>query len=188
MLADQRTFFDAYLEAEAEVEGGPYRPYAQVLASVQERLAAKLGLTVQPEQTNLLADSVPNWKPLPDTNAALARLQARYRLGILSNIDNDLFAATARHFEVDFDFVITAQDVGSYKPARGHFDRLTQMVTSDPRTHLHVAQSLFHDGVPAGELGLPFVWINRRGQTNDTSAQPMAVFDNLTGLADAMGV
>ncbi|MCP4251345.1 MAG: HAD-IA family hydrolase [bacterium] len=185
---DERAFFDAYLEAEAEAEGGPYRPYVQVLAAVQERLAAKLGIAFPPEQANLLAESVPNWKPLPDTNAALVRLKTRYRLGILSNIDNDLFAATARHVDVAFDFVITAQDVGSYKPARGHFDRLTETVATDLQTHLHVAQSLFHDGVPANELGMPFVWINRRNETNDSTARPLAVFDDLNGLADAMGV
>ena len=130
-----------------------------------------------------LAESVPGWKPFPDTNPALARLKERFRLGILSNIDNDLFAATARHFESAigrFDFVITAEDVGSYKPGHGHFKRLLTTVVDDVSTHLHVAQSLFHDGVPAAELGIPFVWINRRGEVNETTARPLAELANLT--------
>ena len=188
---DQGEFFDTYLEVEAEAEAGPYVPYRNILSAAQVELARRFGLTVPPERARLLAESVPSWKPFPDVNPALARLKTRYRLGILSNIDNDLFAATARHFEPAihrFDFVITAEDVRSYKPGHPHFARLLETVVDDPDAHLHVAQSLFHDGVPAAELGIPFVWINRRHEVNDTAAKPLAVFADLTELAGRMGV
>ena len=128
-----------------------------------------------------------DWRPFPDTNAALKRLKTKYGLCILSNVDRDLFEATARHLEVDFDQIITAQDVEAYKPDRPHFDRLLETVVESPGSHLHVAQSLRHDGVPAGLLGIPFVWINRRGETNSSTAKPLAVFDDLTGLVDWLG-
>jgi 2-haloalkanoic acid dehalogenase type II len=187
-LIDEREFFDTYLEAEAQTEAGPYKPYRDVLATVQRTLADRFRIVLPPEQADLLARSQADWKPFSDTNPALTRLATRYRLGVVSNIDNDLFAATARHFEVDFDFVITAEDVRAYKPARAHFERLLETEVDDPSTHLHVAQSLFHDGCPAAELGIPFVWINRRGVVNDTAARPLAVFDDLTAFADRMGV
>ncbi len=184
--ADEDAFFDAYLQAEAEVEAGPYVPYRQVLTNVQAALARRFGLDFPPQQATLLADSQAGWRPFPDTNAALTRLQKRLRLGVLSNIDRAMFAATCRHFEVGFDFVITAEDVGAYKPARPHFERLLQAEVRDASTHLHVAQSLFHDGVPAADLGIPFVWINRRGETNDTAAGPLATYATLGELADAL--
>lgn len=188
---DQGELFDTYLEVEAEAEAGPYMPYKDILSTAQAQLARRFGLTVPPDRTRLLAESVPNWKPFPDANPALARLKARYRLGILSNIDNDLFAATARHFAPAvgrFDFIITAEDVRAYKPAHPHFNRLLNTVVDDLGTHLHVAQSLFHDGVPAAELGIPFVWINRHHQVNDTAAKPLAEFADLARLAAWFGV
>ena len=173
------------------MEAGPYLPYKEILTLAQAELARRFALTVPPGRVRLLAGSVPNWVPFDDTNATLARLKGRYRLGILSNIDNDLFTETARRFRpaIDgFDFVITAQEVGSYKPGHAHFRRLLETGAVDPQAHLHVAQSLFHDGVPAAELGMPFVWINRRDENNHTTARPLAVFNDLTGLADRMGV
>jgi 2-haloalkanoic acid dehalogenase type II len=186
--ADEREFFDTYLEAEARVEAGPYVPYCEVLTTVQAALAERFGLQFPPDRADVLAKSHGQWKPFPDTNGALNRLKTRYRLGILSNVDRDLFVGTARHFDVAFDFVITAQDVQAYKPDHAHFNRLLETQAPDPKTHLHVAQSLFHDGVPAAELGIPFVWINRRDEVNDTRARPLATFANLAELADRLGV
>jgi len=187
---DRRVLFDTYLEAEAKIEGGPYLPYKEILARVQAELARRFGLAVPSGRERLLPESLPDWKPFPDTNAALARLARRCRLGIVSNTDRDLFADTAGHFAPvveRFDFLVLAEDVRSYKPARGHFDRLLEALGRDPSRHLHVAQSLYHDGVPCADLGLSFVWINRRKEANDTRARPLAVFDDLTGLADALG-
>ena len=184
----EKDFFDTYLDTEARAEAGPYMSYRQVLTTVQVALADRFNVRFTPQQANLLAESQARWAPFADTDPALCRLKTRYRLGVVSNIDRDLFAATARHFDVAFDFVITAEDVRAYKPNHAHFKRLLDTEVEDPLTHLHVAQSLFHDGVPAGELGIPFVWINRRHEVNYTPATPLAVFDDLIGFADRLGV
>ena len=122
---------------------------------------------------------------VPDTNAALARLKERYRLGVLSNVDQDLFTETARQFDVGFGFVITAEEVESYKPAQGQFRELLERHASRNRV-IHVAQSLFHDGGPASELGIAFVWINRYKQTNETAVRPVATYPDLESLANAV--
>ncbi len=186
--AEEKDFFDTYLEAEARAESGEYKPYREVLTAVQAALVERFGLSFPPDQATQLAESHAAWKPFADTNAALTRLKTRYRLGILSNVDRDLFAGTARYFDVSFDFVITAEDVRAYKPNLAHFNRLLETEVKDAGTHLHVAQSLFHDGVPTAQLGIPFVWINRRRETNDTSARPLATFATLAELADHLGV
>lgn len=190
--------FDTYVRVEAEVEAGRYRSYREVLAVVTERLAQQFEFPLPAEQKSKLAEMLPNWAPFPDTNAALARLKKRFRLGVLSNIDKDLFAGTGKKFGVAFDFVVTAEDVRSYKPAHGHFqhmidahDGIAQLASSalPSRGHrlsaLHVAQSLYHDGVPAKELGLAFVWINRYKELNNTGVRPLAEFPDLRSFADA---
>ena len=176
--------FEAYVQLEAVVEAEPYRPYREVLAATAERLAQRYGLELPPGRARRLAETLPEWRPFPDTNAALARLKEHYRLGVLSNIDRDLFAGTARHFDIEFDFVVTAEDVRSYKPAPGHFHRLLEDC-AEQETVLHVAQSLYHDGIPAAELGMAYVWINRYRGVNDTTARPVAEYPDLKSLADA---
>ena len=176
--------FAAYVQTEAEVEAQPYQPYHQVLSTVAERLARRYDVAVRPDLADLLAMMLPDWAPFADTNEALLRLKQRYRLGVLSNIDRDLFAGTARHFDVMFDFVITAQDVRAYKPAHAHFGQL--LATHAKRDEvLHVAQSLFHDGRPTSELNIPFVWINRYGEANQTPLHPLAEYPDLISLAEA---
>ena len=140
-------------------------------------------MPLPPNRVDFLAESLPDWPTFPDTNGALARLKGRYRLGVLSNVDRDLFAATTRKLNVQFDLAVTAQDVRAYKPADAHFERL--LTSYGPREEvLHVAQSLFHDGVPAGELSIPFVWINRYGETNETQVRPLATYPDLRSFAD----
>ena len=188
---DQREFFDTYQKVEAAIEAGPYKPYRAVLNTVQAELLRRFSLDAPADRAGVLADSFPGWKPFDDTCATLARLKGHYRLGVVSNVEHALFAQTARHFESaigQFDFVITGEDVGTYKPSHPHFLHLLDMLGDAAGTHLHVAQSLFHDGVPAKALGIPFVWINRRDETNHTTAAPIAEFNNLAGLADWLGV
>ena len=186
--------YEAYVWLEAEVEAEAYRSYRQVLTTTVERLADRLGLELKPERAGLLAEMLPDWPAFADADQALKRLKNRYHLGVLSNIDRDLFARTARQFDVVFDFVITAQDVRSYKPAHAHFERLIHR-PAEPASNrsrerpeagptVHVAQSLYHDGVPAGELGLAFVWINRYKDSNSTHVRPVAEFADLKSFAD----
>lgn len=177
---------DLYVETEAAVEGERYRRYREVLNLTEQRLCEHLGAAV-PSGSGALAESIGNWPLHADTNESLRRLASRYKLGVLSNIDRDLFAQTAKNFDVEFDFLISAEDVRSYKPGLAHFERMLEQ-HGPTESVLHVAQSLFHDGGPAGELGIAFVWINRYKHENDTDVVPDAEFASLAELADALGV
>jgi 2-haloalkanoic acid dehalogenase type II len=180
-------FFRRYVETEAQVEAqaqvGDFRSYRDVLTETATRLAKRFSISLPPGRAATFAGTLPDWTPFSDTNDALARLKRKYRLGILSNVDRDLFDGTAEHFTTEFDFVITAQDVRSYKPNKAHFDRLLAD-HSTPEATLHVAQSLFHDGVPAGDLGLAFVWINRYNESPAGAIPMVAQFHDLKSLAD----
>ena len=178
----QREFFDAYVDEEAKLEAGEYQSYRRVLAGCVQRLAERFGLSFPASKADDLAESLTSWKPFADTNDALVALEKKFRLGVLSNIDRDLFRGTSKHFAVEFDFVITAEDVRSYKPRLAHFQHMLATEGPVPQV-LHVAQSLFHDGVPAQELGLAFAWVNRYKQVNATSVRPTVEMPNLKSLA-----
>ncbi len=173
----------AYAEIEPIVEAQPYRPYRVVLKETAIRVAARLGWTLTEERAQFLAESLPSWTPFPDTNPALSRLAARHKLGILSNVDEDLLQATLRHFSVPFDLLVTAEQVRSYKPARGHFVAARARIVPGSRW-LHAARSFFHDVVPAKELGIPVVWINRKAERPAGGAEPDHACRNLIELAD----
>src|SRR5260370_9672727 len=146
----------ACAEIEPVVEHEKYRAYRAVLMETASRIAPDV-------KTNFLADSLPSWKPFRDTNPALERLhRAGIRLGILSNVDDDLIAETRKHFTVGFDLVITAQQVRSYKPGHAHFVTARQRI-GDAKC-LPAAQTNFHDIVPANQLGIANAWINRHGE------------------------
>jgi 2-haloalkanoic acid dehalogenase type II len=155
---------EAYERIEPVVESEPYRTYREVLAESARRAASVLGLALDDSRASAFAESLPEWRPFPDTNPALERLvDSGYSLGILSNTDDDLIAATCRHFTVPFDVVITAQQVRSYKPSHGHFLEARSRIGSS--RWIHAAQSHHHDIVPTNTLGIPNAWINRHGQT-----------------------
>jgi 2-haloalkanoic acid dehalogenase type II len=174
---------ELYVEIEAAVEAEEYRSYRAVLTETARRIAARLGFPLPPEHAGFLADSVRSWPPFPDTNPALRRLSdAGYQLGILSNVDDDLLAWTMRHLAGYFEIVVTAQQVGSYKPAAGHFKTARERIGG--QRWLHAAQSYFHDVVPARALGIPVAWINRKGQAGSDGAKPDREFRTLEQLAD----
>lgn len=179
----RKELFEAYVAAEAQIEGGGYSTYREVLHEVTHRLGKKFAWPMTKDKCNRLAELLPTWTPFADTNAALARLSKKYRLGILSNIDRDLFAETAKHFPITFNFVVTAQDVRSYKPGHAHFQRMFEQ-RGEKSTTLHVAQSQFHDGRPANALGLAFAWINRYNDPADPGVRADCVYPDLRSLAD----
>ncbi|UCG33277.1 MAG: haloacid dehalogenase type II [Phycisphaerales bacterium] len=179
--------YEAYLPIEMELEKPPWRPYAEVLQQAVVQLGARFGFEVNEQNRHALVDSLPSWAPFPDTNGALKRLKAKYRLAVLSNIDRDLFARTSEHFDVEFDWVVTAEDVRAYKPALGHFERIVQLSGISPTEILHTAQSLHHDIVPCTRLGRACVWINRRGEADVAGGTPPTQFPNLAALADDLG-
>jgi 2-haloalkanoic acid dehalogenase type II len=184
---DRDQIIAAYAAEEPRAESGPYRSYREVLGETARRVAATFGWELSPERAGFLAPSISDWKVFPDTNPALERLARRFQLGILSNIDDDLLAATRRHFSVDFDLIVTAQQMKSYKPGLAHFEEA--MARAGERRLLHAAQSYFHDVVPAIKLGIPVVWINRKGSLADQGGPPPThQVQDLTGLANLLGV
>ena len=163
------------------VEAERYRSYREVLAEVTRRVLADLGAPAQ--DPYFLPDSLPAWRPFVDTVAGLRRLAAAgVRLGILSNIDDELLAATRRHLDgVPFDFVVTAAQVRSYKPAPGHWHAARQLVGGG--RWLHAAQSYFHDVQPARALAIDTAWVNRKGERPLDDGRPTHEVADLTGLA-----
>jgi putative hydrolase of the HAD superfamily len=166
----------AYADNEADVEREtPTALYPDVLAEAFRRTGAGLGGVVSDQWAKRLGDSVPDWPAFPDSAEALARLRSHYLLIILSNVHRAGFAASNRLLRGDFAAVITAEDVGAYKPAENHFralDRTLPELGVDRSELLHVAQSLFHDHVPAKREELPSVWINRRHDRPGWGATP----------------
>jgi 2-haloalkanoic acid dehalogenase type II len=184
--ADRGAVLREYAAHEPVAEQPPYRRYREVLAGTALRVAHALHWPLAPERAGFLAESLPSWTPFPDTNAALERLRAAgYRLGILSNIDDDLLAATRRHFTVPFDLVVTAQQVRSYKPGHAHFVEARKAIGDAP--WLHAAESNFHDIVPANALRIENAWVNRRGAPMLAGGVPtLGQFHDLAALADAL--
>jgi 2-haloacid dehalogenase len=178
-----------YSQLESEAEQGEFRPYREVLQSVVRGFGERLGFKPTEVQVRSLPDSLANWPPFPDTVAALRDLKTRYRLAIVSNVDDDLFAATARRLEVPFDHVITAQRAGAYKPSLKMFKLAQQRIGAAPGQWLHVGQSIYHDVIPAKSLGIATVWVNRpsprpgAGAAKAASGQPDLEVPDLKTLA-----
>ena len=160
-LADA-AILELYGEFEAEAESGPYQSYRDVLESVVRSFGERLQFQPSQPEIRSLHESVPNWPPFADTVAALRQLKTRYKLAIISNIDDDLFAQTRKLLAVDFDAVVTAQQARSYKPALRNFEMALQRLAIPREQLLHAAQSLYHDVVPARSLGIATVWVNRK--------------------------
>jgi 2-haloacid dehalogenase len=184
----------AFGELESAAEQPPYRPYSVVLREVVEGLGRRFGFTPNAEERASLAGSLAGWPPFPDTRGALGALKSKYRLAIISNIDDELFAGTRQALGIEFDWIVTARQVGSYKPSLENFRQALARFGAPKEKVLHVAQSLFHDIVPAGSLGLSTVWVNRRLGRSGTGATPAAMarpdleVPDLKSLAELAGV
>ena len=151
-----------YSEFEPQEQAGQYRSYREVPASVVRDFARELHFEVSDNEADGLAESIRDWRPFADTVAGLGRLHSRYKLAVLSNIDDDLFAYTALKLQVPFDAVVTAQQVHGYKPSLNNFEALLRRIAIPRERLLHVAESLYHDVAPARSLGIATVWVNRR--------------------------
>jgi len=185
---------EGFATLEAGAEQRPFRAYAVVLREVVEGLGRRFGFVPSETDRGVLAASLGDWPAFPDTRDALLALKTRYRLAIISNIDDDLFARTARALGVEFDWVVTARQVGSYKPSLENFRRALARFGAPRDKVLHVAQSLYHDIAPAKSLGLPTVWVNRRhgrpahGATPHATVRPDVEVPDLRRLAVLLGV
>lgn len=153
---------ELYGEIEAELESGPYLSYRQVLARTTREIGLRLGIEVSAEEGSAFAESLTRWNPFIDTLPALQSLGRRFRLGIISNVDDDLFAETRKNLApVEFEFVVTAQQMQSYKPVHRNFEEAIRRSGLSKGQILHAGQSLYHDVAPANALGIQNVWVNR---------------------------
>jgi 2-haloacid dehalogenase len=182
---------EIYAGHEAEAERPPYRTYREVLAAGVRGVAADLGIDVAEDAVVRFSESVRDRPAFADSAEALGRMHERYRLGVITNCDTDLFAASYDRLGVTFDWVVTAELARSYKPALAGFELAFETIDVPRERILHVAQSLFHDHVPAKQLGLTTVWIDRRhdrtgsGATPPATASPDATFPSMQAFAAA---
>ena len=186
---DDARLLELYGEYEQRAEQPPFRPYREVLGSVVRQFGDKLKFAPTDGEVHSLADSLGTWKPWPDTVDALHSLKSRFRLAILSNVDDDLFAATRPQLGVEFDDVITAQQARAYKPSLKLFELALSRIQAPAHRVLHVGQSIYHDVIPAQALGLATVWVNRPsarpgiGAVKSAEARPDVTVTTLQELA-----
>ena len=181
----------AYAGFEAAAEAGPYRRYREILADSLRRVTARYGIDPTEPELARFCDSAGDWPAFPDSAIALSRLHERFPLGVITNCDDDLFARAETRLQTIFDWVVTAESVESYKPDPRNFEVAFERIGLPPERILHIAQSVFHDHVPAKRLGLTTVWIDRRhdrpgfGATPPADATPDATFPDMASFADA---
>ncbi len=185
---------ELYGEMEAEAERGEYREYKVVLQTALQGVGARLGFAPTADELQNFAYSIKDWPAFPDSARALQALKKKYRLAVISNVDDDLFAFSAERLKTPFDWVITAQQAKSYKPSLNTFRVAFEQIGVPAERILHVAQSLYHDIAPAKVLGLSTVWVNRRrgkegpGATPPARIQPDWTVPDLQTLAEKMGL
>ena len=174
-------------EISREIEAGSYELYAEVLRRTAIEVARRLDWDLEPSRSGFLPDSVQRWKPFKETNTQLQKLAKKYKLGLLSNIDDKLLGQTRRHIPIDFDLVVTAQQVRSYKPDPAHFTECARRM-GGKRGWVHVAASHYHDVVPCVKQRIPVIWVNRNKEKLDSSQRkPTAEVHNLREAAKLLG-
>jgi len=194
VVANDDEILEAYASLESKTETGPYRAYRSVLRLVAADLSRGFGFEPSVAETMCLEKSLGAWPPFSDTVISLTRMKERYRLGVISNIDEDLFEQTAARLGVAFDWMVTAERAQAYKPSTAPFRLAFEAIGAPPDRILHVAQSIYHDIVPARELGLAVVWVNRRGgragfgATPPAHAEPDLEVPDLATLVTRMGI
>jgi 2-haloacid dehalogenase len=190
VAATDDELLEAYARAEADIEAGPYRRYRDVLGEGLRRVARRHGVEAAAEERSAFGGSVGDWPAFPDSAEALRRLADRFRLGVITNCDDDLFASSNRRLGVTFDWIVTAEQVGAYKPDPRNFEVALDRIGPPRERILHVAQSLFHDHVPARAFGLATAWIDRRrdrpgfGATPPAEAAPDLVAPDMATFAE----
>jgi 2-haloacid dehalogenase len=174
-------------EISREIEGGSYELYAEVLRRTAVAVAKRIGWKMEPARARFLPESIPRWAPFRETNAQLAKFAKKYKLGLISNIDDKLLGQTRRHLTSDFDLVVTAQQVRSYKPDPAHFVEFARRI-GGKRGWVHVAASHYHDVAPCVKQRVPVVWVNRRKeQLEQGQAKPSAEVPSLREAAKLLG-
>src|ERR671933_1857989 len=159
-----------FLEIQQEIKGGSYELYAEVLRRTAVQISRELGWPLEPSRSGFLPESVMRWPPFKETNTQLERFAKKFETGLISNIDDKLLGQTRRHFKSDFDLVVTAQQVRSYKPDPAHFKECERRIGSK-KGLVHVASSHYHDVDPCVKLKVPVIWVNRHGEQLEPGAK-----------------
>jgi len=181
-----------YSEFEAKAESGEFVPYREVLCRVVRDFGRRLDFSPTRDEQQSLPNSVADWAPFPDTVQALQRLKTKFKLGIISNVDDELFSATARRLQVSFDYVITAGQARAYKPSMAIFKLAQSRMGIAAENWLHAGQSIYHDVIPAKSLGVSTAWVNRpsiragSGAAKQASAEPDFEVKTLNEFADTL--
>ncbi|HEX3034530.1 MAG TPA: haloacid dehalogenase type II [Thermodesulfobacteriota bacterium] len=179
---DIESSIERYVEIELEIEHGGYRKYKEVLALGVRRLFQEKAIELTTEEETIFADTIVRWPPFPETREVLRNLKERYKLAILSNIDNDIIRHSVSLIGVEFDAIITAEQVKSYKPSHSHWKRMLEFFDIPKERILHVAASYVHDIIPAKELGFTVAWINRKDEKIKGNMKPDYEFRDLRPL------
>jgi len=186
-LPDKATVIDLFNKHQEEITSGSYELYAEVLRRLALLIAKDLEWDLEPSRTNFLPDSVIRWKPYREANAALDRIAKKYQVGLVVNIDDKLLVASRRHIRSDFDIVVTAQQVRSYKPETAHFTETARRI-GGKKGWMHVGESYYYDVAPSLKAKLPTVWVNRHKAkiTDPKAKKPDLEVKNLRELADKL--
>jgi 2-haloacid dehalogenase len=150
-----------FLETQQEIKGGSYELYAEVLRRTAVQISKQLGWPLEPSRSGFLPASVMRWPPFKETNTQLDRFAKKFEIGLVSNVDDKLLGETRRHFKADFDLVVTAQQVRSYKPDPAHFNEFARRI-GGKKGWVHIGAGLHSDIEPATKLKVPTIWVNRR--------------------------
>ncbi|HUA11577.1 MAG TPA: HAD-IA family hydrolase [Solirubrobacteraceae bacterium] len=185
---DRATLISMFTEIVREIEGGSYELYAEVLRRTAMEIAKRMDWPLEPSRSGFLPDSVQRWMPFRETAAQLAKLDKKYSLGLISNIDDKLLGQTRRHIQTDFDLVVTAQQVRAYKPDPAHFTECARRI-GGKRGWVHVSSSYYHDVGPCLKAKIPVIWVNRHKEKLEGSQKkPTAEVANLKEAAKLLGV
>ncbi len=185
---DKNLAVSKFVEVSREIQGGSYELYAEVLRRTAVRVASELEWDLEPSRSGFLPSSVPAWPAFRETNAQLERFAKKFEIGILSNIDDKLLGATRRHFRADFDLVVTAQQVRSYKPDPAHFKECQRRI-GGKSGWVHIASGYETDVEPCLKLKIPVIWVNRHGDALESGQKkPTEEVKTLRDAAKLLGV
>jgi 2-haloacid dehalogenase len=183
---DESKLLERFFPIQEQIMAGSYELYAEVLRRTAVKVAEELGWQLEPSRAQFLPDSVPDWQPFREANAAMDRLKAKYEIGIVSNIDDKLLGLSRRHLRTELDLVVTAQQVRSYKPDPAHFKEAARRI-GGKKGWVHIAAGYNADVAPLLKMNVPVIWVNRGGEKLDGQKPPTAEAKNLREAAKLLG-
>lgn len=173
LTIDEKALLERFFEVQAQLMAGSYELYAEVLRRAAVKVAEEIGWDIEPSRAQFLPDSVARWQPFREANAAMDRLKAKYRIGIISNIDDKLLGISRRHLRTELDLVVTAQQVRSYKPDPTHFRECARRI-GGKKGWVHIGAGYATDVAPLLKMNVPVIWVNRHGEKLEDRKAPSA--------------